>query len=206
MQQTTAEVFNYTRIHAPILNLGHKKPSEFDSDDVEAGLKKIYSGKIMPDVCLNVTAEEDYKRAVELALLVHVYRDASDRYVILTAEKQKERRLIMDFVGIFSALYKAVEKGDCTSAAADRLVNAQIGMRRTELDEYTVSRMIRKMDCFKEVPTQKGRQFVTMLKITKVVTNIAEAFADQLPKDTSITEQQAWAAKKYYDQLVKEIA
>ena len=211
MQVNPSEI-RYTRIHAPIMPLAVKKADGFDSEDVEAGLRKIYSGKVDYQVCLNCTGQDTYKQAVEMALLVHVVHDGgTDKNVILTDEKRRERRIVADYVGIFTALYQAVEKGNVTNDQAYGIVSQQIGLRKAIISEFTVNSWIRQAGIFKSRPQQTpgGRGMIEILTICKKIQltrqGIIEAHGDLLPKDFEIARNESHAVWHLYNKMVKEI-
>lgn len=212
MQQNTSDAFGYPRIHAPVMVLATKAANAFEDDDVVAGLKKIYSGPIDREICLNMTALDDFKQAVELALLLHVRRDSSDKNVILRDDVRLARRRVMDFVGVFMALYAAVKKGNVTNDDAWKLVQAQLALRKSPMTEAEVHRIISQLGVFKERPRQddRRRQFVGILHVVKEIpqttAGIREACGELLPQNVDITSDHMYAAYKFYKELLTTIA
>jgi hypothetical protein len=212
MQQTASAAFSYPRIHAPVMVLAKKAAHAFEDEDVIAGLKKIYTGSIDREICLNMTALDDFRQAVELALLLHVRRDSSDKNVILTDAARLARRKTMDFVGIFMALYAAVKKGDMTSDSAWTLVQSQIALRKSVWTDSQIHQTIASIGVFKERPVQsrERRAFVPILHILTEIPQTPEgvraAFGDRLPQDIEITGAHMHAAFKFYKELLTTIA
>lgn len=212
MQQTASDAFSYPRIHAPVMVLATKAANAFEDDDVVAGLKKIYSGPIDKEICLNMTALDDFKQAVELALLLHVRRDSSDKNVILREDMRLARRRVMDFVGIFTALYTAVKKGGVSDNDAWALVQGQIALRKSDWTDNQIHQTIASIGVFKSRPTtiKAKRTLVPMLTIEKEIpmtpAGIRAAFGDRLPQNTEINSDHMHAAFKFYRELLTTIA
>lgn len=212
MQQTASDAFSYPRIHAPVMVLATKAANAFEDEDVIAGLKKIYSGQIDKEICLNMTALDDFKQAVELALLLHVRRDSSDKNVILREDARLARRRVMDFVGIFTALYTAVKKGGVTDSDAWTLVQGQVALRKSEWSDNQIHQTIASIGVFKSRPVQvRGKKTLTpILHIEKDIpmtpAGIRAAFGDRLPQNTEITGDHMHAAYKFYKELLATIA
>lgn len=210
--QQTASAFSYPRIHAPVTPLTNKKACEFEDDDVVAGLKKIYSGQIDREICLNMTALDDYREAVELALVLHVRREGSDKSVILREDARLARRRLMDFIGIFTALYTSVQKGGFGDDDAWKLVQAQIALRKSAWTENDFHRTVSWIGCFKGSPTfdAKKKVHTTHLRIIKEIpmtpAGIKAAFGERLPQDVEITSDHMFDAHKRYKELLLTIA